>query len=73
MTYVSPDGGTLISNVKDSIVCSVLWDGQSPSRGKSSVVIVSFFYRSEKSIEVSSKMHFEFVHEDCIVKDNYIR
>ena len=73
MTYVSPDGSTLISNVKDSIVCSVLWDGQSPSRGKSSVLIMSFFYRSEKSIKVSRKMIFEFVHEDSIVKDNYIR
>ena len=73
MTYVSPYGSTLISNAKDSIVCSVLWDGQSPSRGKSSVVIMSFFYRSEKSIEISSKMIFEFVQEDCIVKDNYIR
>lgn len=63
----------MISNAKDSIVCSVLWDGQSPSRGKSSVVMMSFFYRSEKSIAVSSKMIFEFVQEDCIVKDNYIR
>lgn len=43
MTYVSPYGGTMISNAKDSIVCSVLWDGQSPSRGKSSVVIMHEF------------------------------
>ena len=73
MTYVSPYGSTMISNAKDSLVCSVLWDGQSPSRGKSSVVMMSFFYRSEKSIAVSSKMIFEFVQEDSIVKDNYIR
>ena len=57
MAYVAPDRSTmtLISNVKDSIVCSVLWESISPSRGKSSVAIMSFFYRGEKSIEVSRK------------------
>ena len=55
ITNSIPDLNTLISNIKGSIVCSCFGQNISHSRGESCVVIVSFFYRSEKNIKISRK------------------
>ena len=43
-----PDLSALISNIKNSIVCSCFGQNISHSRGKPCVAIMGFFYRSEK-------------------------
>ena len=44
----------MISHVKDSTVSSGFGESISPPRGKSCVVIMSFFYRSEKNIKIAT-------------------
>ena len=69
-----PDLSTLISNIKDSIVCSCFGQSISHSRGESCVVIVSFFYRSEKNIKISrKKMVFKFLHKNSNVNSYFIK
>ena len=58
-----------MANIKDSIVCSCCKQSISHSRGKPCVVIMGFFYRSEKkNIKISrKKLVFKFVHKNSNV------
>ena len=72
--YIIPDLSTLISNMRDSIVCSVFWQSISQSRGKYFVVITNFFYRSEKKTKINrKKLIFKFVRKDSNVKNYFIK
>ena len=63
-----PDLSTLISNIKNSIVCSCFGQSISHSRGEPCVVIMGFFNRSEKNIKISRKKSiFKFVHKNSDV------
>jgi len=48
ITIIIPDLCTLISNVKDSTVCSGFWESISHSRWKPCIVVMGIFYRSDK-------------------------
>ena len=58
ITNSIPDLSTLISNIKGSIVCSCFGQSISHSREESCVVIVSFFYRSEKTLKLVGRRWF---------------
>ena len=67
------DLSTLISKTKNSIVCSCFGQNIHHSRGKPCVVIMGFFYRSEKKpIKISRKLVFKFVHKDSNVNSYFI-
>ena len=53
-----PDLSPLISNIKNSIVCSCFGQSISHSRGKPCVVIMGFFYRSEKTLKLVGRSWF---------------
>ena len=75
MTDSIPDLSALVSNIKNSIVCSCFGQSISHSRGKPCVVIMGFFHRSKKkNIKISrKKLVFKFVHKNSNVNGYFIK
>ena len=68
------DLSALISNIKNSIVCSCFGQSISHFRGKLRVVVMDFFYRSEKNITIiREKLVFKFVHKNSKVNGYFIK